>query len=138
MPTTSLTDAQRRFLDAPKRFGTLATINPDGSPHQTVIWFLVRGETLVINSLVGRRWPTNLLRDPRMSLAVEDGLDYLVLRGKAREDPDRQNAQADIAEMARRYDPPEEAEALIKSRFMTQERISFHLVPRSVTEHFEG
>jgi len=139
MPSTvTLTDAQRRFLEAPQRFGTLATINPDGSPHQTVVWFLIRGDTIAINSLMGRHWPSNLLRDPRTSLAVEAGLDYMVLRGTVEPVHDPVQAQADIAEMARRYETPEDAERLICDRFSPQERISFTLRPRSVTEHFEA
>ncbi len=134
----TLTDAQRRFLDAPQRFATIATINPDGSPHQTVVWFLVRDDTLVLNSLVGRRWPTNLLRDPRASLCIEDGLDYLVLRGEASPVDDPGQAQADIAEMARRYETAEDAEEMIERTFAPQRRISFMVRPRSVTEHFEA
>ena len=68
---TLFTDQVRSFLNAsPPRYGTLATINVDGSPHQIVIWFLVRGGEIVINSKRGRRWPTNLERDGRANLAL--------------------------------------------------------------------
>ena len=55
----------RQMLERQGVFGTLATISADGTPLQAVIWYLVRGDTLVINSKAGRLWPTNLLRDPR-------------------------------------------------------------------------
>jgi PPOX class probable F420-dependent enzyme len=122
----------------PARFATLATVNPDGSPHQTVIWYLVREGELVVNSLVGRRWPTNLLRDGRFSLVVEEGLDYLAISGTAHELGDAESAQVDIAEMARRYEEPLEAERLIEVRFRPQRRISFVLRPTRVHEHWEG
>lgn len=125
------------FLASP-RFATLATINPDGSPHQTVIWYLLRGDQLVINSLVGRRWPSNLRRDPRMSISVEKGLDYVAIRGIASEIGDAQSAQADIAEMARRYETPEEAARLIEVRFGPQQRLSFSIEPTHINEHWEG
>ena len=64
----------REMLERQGVFATLATVSADGSPHQAVIWYLVRGDTIVINSAVGRIWPTNLLRDPRCSLAIEDWL----------------------------------------------------------------
>ena len=135
---THLTPAVRRFLEAPDRFATIATINPDGSPHQTVVWFLVQDDdSVVINSLVGRRWPTNLRRDPRISFSVEAGLDYVVLRGQAHEIDDGERAQADIAAMARRYEAPQKAEEMIERRFRTQHRVSFRLYPRSVTTHGE-
>lgn len=135
-PGTQLTPAIRRFLEAPGRFATIATINPDGSPHQTVVWFLVQDDdSVVINSLVGRLWPTNLRRDPRISFSVEDGLDYVVLRGEAQEIDDTERAQADIAAMARRYEAPPKAQEMIERRFRTQHRVSFRLRPRSVTTH---
>jgi PPOX class probable F420-dependent enzyme len=132
-----LSDRARSFLEPP-RFATIATINPDGSPHQAVVWYLLRGDRIVVNSLVGRRWPANLRRDPRCSLVVEDGLDYIAVSGAAEEDPDAAHAQADIAAMARRYETPAEAERLIEQRFRPQRRVSFVLNAERVHEHWEG
>ncbi len=75
-PTASvpLPDDVRAFLDD-TRFGTIATIDPDGSPRQAVIWYTLEGEEIVFNSAVGRRWPANLLRDPRVALSVIDQAD---------------------------------------------------------------
>jgi PPOX class probable F420-dependent enzyme len=117
-------------------FGTLATVAEDGSPFQAVIWYLVRGDTLVINSRVGRIWPTNLLRDPRVSLVIEDGYEWVGVRGRARAVTDQVRAQADIAEMARRYhaDEPATAERMVRA-FEVQERISFVIGVEHVTEH---
>lgn len=126
----------REMLEREGVFGTLATISADGSPFQAVIWYLVRGDTLVINSKVGRVWPTNLLRDPRTSLVVEDGYDWVGVRGQARPVTDQATAQADIAEMARRYhaDDPAQAERMVRA-FERQERISFIVDVERVTEH---
>ena len=60
---TSLPDHVRRFLAEP-RYAAVATIDEDGAPRQAVVWFLLDGDTIVVNSLDGRRWPTNLRRDP--------------------------------------------------------------------------
>lgn len=133
----TLSERAREFL-RPARFATIATINPDGSPHQAVVWYLLRDDHLVLNSLVGRRWPANLRRDPRLSMVVEDGLDYIAMSGAAEEDPDAGHGQADIAEMARRYETPAEAERLIEQRFAPQRRVSFVLRPTRVHEHWEG
>ena len=65
--------ATRTFLGRPGLYATIATIDADGSPRQAVIWYRVDGDEIVINSLVGRRWPANLLRDPRIAVAVHDG-----------------------------------------------------------------
>ena len=49
---------------------------------------------------------------------------------------DQTIAQADIAEMARRYhaDEPDEAERLIRDRFTRQRRITFRLRPTRIRE----
>ena len=127
----------REMLEREGVFGTLATVSADGSPFQAVIWYLVRGDTLVVNSKVGRVWPTNLLRDPRVSLVIEDGYDWVGVRGRAEAVTDQPIAQADIAEMARRYKThdPEEAERMIHEVFEPQERISFIVRVERVTAH---
>ena len=136
-----LPDEVRAFLDA-DRFVTAATIDPDGAPRQAVLWYRLDGDEIVLNSAVGRRWPSNLLRDPRISLSVTDNADgyrWVGLTGTARAVPDQAIAQADIAEMARRYhaDDPAEAERLIRNQFERQQRISFRIMPLAVHDHLE-
>lgn len=133
-PTLTISPQIRSFLDAPQRFATIATVNPDGSPHQTVVWFLLADDHIVLNSRAGRRWPSNLLRDPRISFTVENGLDAVTISGTAEQDDDAERAQADIAEMARRYETPDKAETEI-ARFRTEERLRFLLHPRSIHVH---
>jgi PPOX class probable F420-dependent enzyme len=125
----------RRFLEAPDRFATLATIDPDGTPHQAVLWFLVTDDGLILNSRKGRRGPTNLVRDPRATLTVEDGYDYVTMKGAAQVVGDGERGQRDIAAMARRYETPEDAEDMIERTFRPQQRISFVFRPRSVVVH---
>ena len=142
-PTTlpALTERVRAFIGA-TRFVTIATIDPDGSPRQALIWYRLDGDEIVLNSRVGRRWPSNLVRDERISLAVHDQADgyrWVGLTGRVTVVRDQATAQADIAEMARRYhaDEPEEAEELILNRFQTQERISFRVRIETVHDHLD-
>ncbi len=129
----ALSDDVRAFLDA-DRFAVVATLDPDGAPHQAVVWYALEGDEIVVNSAEGRRWPANLRRDPRLSLAVSDGYRYAIVRGTVTVVDDQPTAQADIAAMARRYhaDDPAEAEALIRDRFEHQHRVSFRLRPERV------
>ena len=134
-------DDIREFIDDTK-VATIATIDPDGGPRQAVIWYTVTGDEIVLNSKVGRRWPSNLLRDPRMSFAVTDGVDgyrWIGMTGLVTTVDDQTTAQADIAGMARRYhaDDPEKAERLIHRQFEQQTRISFRFHLLSVTRHFD-
>ena len=139
----ALGDHVREFLAA-DRFATLATLDDDGAPHTAVVWYrLVDDGTIVVNSAEGRRWPANLRRDPRVSLSIVDGADgyrWLGVRGRVIEVVDDQGrAQADIAEMARRYhaDEPDAAERLIAERFERQHRVSFRIRAERVHDHLD-
>jgi PPOX class probable F420-dependent enzyme len=132
----------RDFLDVP-RFASIATLDPDGAPRQAVVWYLVDGDELVVNSAEGRRWPANLRRDPRISLTIVDQADGYVwvgLTGEVIEVIDDQpQAQAHIARMARAYhaDDPDKAERLIATRFERQHRVSFRIAVSGIHDHLE-
>ena len=131
VPATPLLDPEtQRLVAGERRYAAIATINEDGSVHQTVIWYLLRVEGIVINSRAGRRWPTNLLRDPRLSFTVMVGSDYVTLSGEAEPVDEGEMAHADIAEMARRYTDPATAARYI-AQFRTQRRVSFVFHPRA-------
>jgi PPOX class probable F420-dependent enzyme len=129
----------RQFLATGLQHATIATVNADGSPHQALIWCRLDGDTLVINSAVGRIWPANLRRDPRISVTLADGPRWIAIRGSVEVVDERAAAQADIAAMARHYhaDEPERAEELIRARFELQRRVSFRLSLTSSKLHFE-
>jgi PPOX class probable F420-dependent enzyme len=139
--STPLSGELRSFLAQP-HFATIATLDPDGTPRQAVIWYTLDGDELVINSARGRRWPANLLRDQRISISVtdhRDGYRWIGLTGRVEVVDDQPTAQADIAAMARRYhaDEPAEAERLIHDRFERQERISFRVPIGRVHQHLD-
>jgi PPOX class probable F420-dependent enzyme len=141
-PTTVLPDRIRAFLDA-TRFASIATLDPDGAPRQAVVWYLLDGDEVVINSADGRRWPANLRRDPRISLTIvdqADGYAWVGLTGTVGEViDDQRRAQADIARMARAYhaDEPDKAERLIATRFERQHRVSFRIAVSGFHDHLE-
>src|SRR6188472_2756879 len=125
---TPLPDHIRAFLDD-ERYATISTVDPDGGPRQAVVWYTLDGDEFVINSRVGRRWPTNLLRDPRIALAVVDTADGqrgAGVNGTVRSITDPTTTQADIAGMAPRNEAadPDVVRKLI-AVFESQERISF-------------
>lgn len=138
--TTSLPERVRHFLSEP-RYAAVATIDEDGGPRQAVVWFLLDGDSVVVNSLDGRRWPTNLRRDPRISVAITaaDEESWVGLTGVVEIIDDQDQAQADIASMARRYnaDDPAAAESLIVNKFRPQRRVSFRLRPTGIHDHIE-
>lgn len=75
-----MTDAERDEFLAAERTCRVATISPDG-PHNTPLWFAWDGSILWLYSIVrSQRW-TDLQRDPRVSVIVDAGEEYVELRG---------------------------------------------------------
>lgn len=101
----SLTPQVRAFLEEP-RFAVMATLMPDGRIQQTVIWYDLRDDMIMINTAAGRVKDRNLRRDPRVSFCIEDGYSFVTLQGRAVEIIDDQEiARADFVSLARRYHP---------------------------------
>lgn len=121
---------QRAFLEEP-RFGALATIDPDGAPHLTVMWYLLDGDEIMFNTARERRKPVNLVRDPRVSLLVFDAYRFIRVTGRVREAATGVDALADIHRLAVRYDG-EASAARAMERFRTQERVSYRFTIRRV------
>jgi PPOX class probable F420-dependent enzyme len=60
----------------------VGTIDRDGSPHLTTLFFVLADDGRIAFWTYGRSQKIrNLERDPRISLLVEDGADYFELRG---------------------------------------------------------
>jgi len=121
----TLTEAQRAFLSE-VRYAVVATINADGTPQQTVLWYALQGDTIVMNTARGRLKDRNLLHDPRISFCIEDAYRYLTIRGTATLDDDQAHAQADVARIARRYTPVERLDQQVAS-FRTEERVTIRM-----------
>ena len=121
----TLSDKARAFL-AEKRFAVLATINADGTPQQTVMWYELQGDEVMMNTAQGRLKDRNLTRDPRISICVEEGQRFVTLRGVVTLNHDVETAQADIKRLAARYEGAERAEKLAAS-FRKEHRITLRM-----------
>ncbi len=68
------------FLTA-ERTCRVATAGQDGRPHVVPLWFVWDGTSLWLSSVVrSQRW-TDLMRDPRVAVVVDAGVEYTELRG---------------------------------------------------------
>jgi PPOX class probable F420-dependent enzyme len=55
------------------QIATLTTLDPDGSPQSTAVWYLLDGDGALKTSLTSQRQKyRNLVRDPRCSLLIID------------------------------------------------------------------
>ena len=102
----SLTDpAVRALVDGPRaNHAVVSTTNEDGSIHSTVVWVSLEDGRLAVNSAVGRKWPTNLERDPAITVLVYDETnpyDYVEVRGTAT--GTTEGADDHIDRLAKRY-----------------------------------
>ena len=114
------------FVDVP-RYGVIATHDADGEIWQAVVWYAVTDIGILMNARASRRWARNLQRDPRVSLVIADGEDYVIVRGHAAvtDDPDR--ALVEGLMLAQRYASDETFEGQHRvSILMTAERVGVH------------
>jgi PPOX class probable F420-dependent enzyme len=85
-----LNDATLKLVDG-RNYAVVGTVNPDGSPHTSVVWISRDDSDLIFTTLEGRVKHRNMLRDPRVSISVIDSADpenYIELRGRASITPD--------------------------------------------------
>ena len=93
-------DEMWKFLEEQKSL-QVATLNKDGSPHLTTLWFAIVDGALVFETYSKSQKIVNLERDPRIAVLVEDGETYDQLRGVSINamaelvtDPDKMHALA--------------------------------------------
>jgi PPOX class probable F420-dependent enzyme len=75
----------RELLEQPN-YAVLSSLNADGSLHSAIVWIGAENGTVAVNSAIGRKWPSNLERDPRVTVLVQESgnpYNYLEIRGIA-------------------------------------------------------
>jgi PPOX class probable F420-dependent enzyme len=101
---TVLNDHARQLVEG-KNFAFLATIMPDGSPQVTPVWIDHEGNTLLVNTSMGRTKQKNLARDTRVALSVanqKDMYDKILVRGRViMQTPE--GADVHIDKLAKKY-----------------------------------
>ena len=129
-----LSEKARAFLNE-KRFAVLATLNRDGTIQQTTMWYLLEGDTILMNTKVGRLKERNLRRDPRISICVEDGYSYVTISGRVELIDDPEIAQRDIRRLATRYHGEERAARQMAEQFSREQRVTLRLKCEHVHEY---
>lgn len=126
---TAFTDEVRAFLDVP-RIATLGTINRDGTPLLTPLWFARDGNDLWI--AIGPDSPKarNIRRDPRVTLVILDngGYTYVTVGGRATFESGEDGARSQA--MAVRYLGEERGK-----RFAARDYIRVEVVCRITVQH---
>jgi PPOX class probable F420-dependent enzyme len=98
-------DGRAEELLQAKNFCHVATLRKDGSVHGVPVWVDVQNGQPVLNTAVGRAWPNNLERDPRVTLTIqntENPYEYLAIRGTIAEST-TDGADEHIDALAKKY-----------------------------------
>jgi PPOX class probable F420-dependent enzyme len=98
-------DGRAEELLKEKNFVVISTLRQDGTIHATPAWIDIQDGCPVVNSAEGRAWPTNLKRDPRVTLTVqnlENPYEYVTIRGRVSEHT-TEGADEHIDSLAKKY-----------------------------------
>ena len=129
-----LSDAGVRELLENPNHAVVSTLNEDGSISSKIVWVSLEDGTLALNSAVGRDWPSNLERDPRVTLLVynaENAFDYLEVRGRA--EGTTEGADDHIDRLAKKYLNADS----YPFRDPSEQRITYLITPE-VINHVKG
>ena len=126
-----------RFAEQPL-LAILSTVNRDGSPQSTPVWYMYDDGLFKVTSRGDRVKVRNIRRDPRVSLVIIDTAangDPLTVRGTA--EVTEAGGDEFTYTMARRYEGrrrgDREAERLIGiARGLDQPRVTIEITPRRV------
>ena len=102
---SAIPEAFNDLLSVKKAFASLATINADGTPQVTPVWFDWDGSRIRINTAKGRLKDKNLRRTPSVALSIMDPDNpyrYLQVRGRVAAVTES-GADAHIDSLAKKY-----------------------------------
>jgi PPOX class probable F420-dependent enzyme len=131
----SITDPEvRELLDKPN-YATVSTLNRDESIHSTVVWVDTEDGKIAINSAIGRLWPTNLQRDPRVNVLIQEtGNPYHFVEVRGEAEATTEGADEHINRLAKKFINQDE----YPYRQPGEQRIKFLITPRHVRRVKQG
>lgn len=118
---------------AGKRNAILATIKKDGSPQLTPVWYRWDGKQFWVSITKERAKYKNILRDPRVSLCVDDAEHFTTVSASGKARLTEENLWADTQKIVERYRGPDQGAAYVKSMQEKKEpRVLLVLKPEKV------
>jgi PPOX class probable F420-dependent enzyme len=131
-----MSEKLKEALDS-RVFVTVATLQPDGSPHQSVVWVGRQGDTLFFVTGVDKVKVRNLRRDPRLSVTVnppDEPYGYAVISGTARFES--AGARERMDELAVKYTGKTYAEHNPQAYATLPELVTVHVTPEKIAARF--
>jgi PPOX class probable F420-dependent enzyme len=99
-----LKEKERQFLAENPFVGVVTDLRPDGTPHSTPVWVDVEDGKVSFNTARGRAKPTNIERNPHVSLVVVDPNDpYKWVSVSGHAELTEEGADEQIDKLAKKY-----------------------------------
>ncbi len=130
-----LNDSEVRTLLEQPNHAVVSTLNSDGSILSTVVWVGHFDGELTVNSAEGRKWPTNLEREPHLTVLVYEAgnpYNYVEIRGRA--SGTREGADENINQLTKKYIDQDE----YPFRQPGEQRVKFVIEPEHVRHQKQG
>lgn len=89
--SAQLSEKLKHHVDDAHAYAVVATVQPDGRPHLTMVWIKREGDDLLFSTLDSRQQGKNALRDSRVTLLIsppDNPYVYAEIRGTATITPD--------------------------------------------------
>jgi PPOX class probable F420-dependent enzyme len=132
--TSTLSDWAREFLRE-DRIGVIGTVNTDGSPQLTTMWYLLADDdTLILTTLSRNQKVKNLRRDPRLTFCVGDKTRSVSLSGHVTISEDQTVVRQDLERLVERYVKDEGVRPRVVATWIQQSHVALHFKPERVSE----
>ena len=122
------------FLLEGTKTGKLATVREDGRPHVVPVWFVLEGDKIVFNTGESSVKARNMLRDPRVSITVDDQAppySFVTIEGTAETTDNREETLYWATRIGGRYMGEDRAEEFGK-RNSTEGELTVKISPTKI------
>ncbi len=131
--TDTISDWAKTFLRE-DRVGMVGTLNADGSPHLSTMWYLLADDGTVIMTTLSRNQKVkNLRRDPRITFCVGDRTRSVSLSGRVTISEDQAVIRQDLERLVERYVSDKDIRPRVVATWIKQPHVALHFKPEKVT-----
>ena len=134
--TNMLSDRVREFLRE-DHLAVVSTLNKDGSPHVTTIYYLLSDDGTLIMCTPGHSQKIkNLRRDSRIALCVGEGGRSVSLYGRVSICEDQALVRQYLEQMVARYVKEVDQRSQVVTTRLKLAPVALYFLPEKVTEFF--
>jgi PPOX class probable F420-dependent enzyme len=111
----------------------VATVNRDGSTHVTPTWFMYEDGKFIITTAQETVKVRNIRRDPRVTLLIDDGYKYVMVKGRAGINSER-DVEKESEKLATRYLGIEAARKMLPD-ILKVKHVVVEVIPEEVSSY---